>query len=79
MLLPLTDNQKALFEDICHFMAEHEYPPTIPELQNRLKIENPGTVYTCFQALEKKGYITRVHGQHRGLDLTSEAKRKYLQ
>jgi len=79
MLLPLTDNQKTLFEDICQFMVINEYPPTIPELQHRLNIENPGTVYTCFQALERKGYIVRLKGQHRGLDLTEEAKRKYLQ
>lgn len=79
MLLPLTDNQMRLFEDLCLFIKDFGYPPTIPELQDRLKIENPGTVYTCFQALERKGYIRRVKGMHRGIDLTEEAKGRYLQ
>ena len=68
-----------IFEDLCLFISENDYPPTIPELQSRLNIGNPGTIHTCFKALEKKGYISRVKGMHRGMDLTEEAKRKYLQ
>lgn len=74
MLLPLTDRQREVLHEVCNFIGAHNYPPTIPEIQNSLKINNPGAVCKCFKALEKKGYIVRKKGQHRGLDLTEEAK-----
>lgn len=78
MLLPLTDRQKQVFDEVQSFIKSHNYPPTIPEIQNSLSINNPGAVCKCFKALEKKGYITRIKGQHRGLNLTPEAK-EFLQ
>jgi SOS-response transcriptional repressor LexA len=74
MLHPLTDRQKLILDEVHSFIKSHNYPPTIPEVQTSLLIKNPGAVCKCFKALEKKGYITRIKGQHRGLDLTLEAK-----
>ena len=78
MLYPLTDRQKLVLGEVHNFIKSHNYPPTIPEIQNSLLIRNPGAVCKCFKALEKKGYIVRKKGQHRGLDLTPEAK-EFLQ
>ena len=77
MLHPLTDRQKQILDEVNHFIKAHNYPPTIPEIQNSLSINNPGAVCKCFKALEKKGYITRIKGQHRGLDLSPEAKEHF--
>jgi len=74
MLLPLTDRQNEVFHEVRNFICTKNYPPTITEIQSSLKINNPGAVCKCFKALEKKGYIIRKKGQHRGLDLTEEAK-----
>ncbi len=79
MLLPLSENQKRIFRELCYFIEEMEYPPTIPELQERCKVNNPGTIHKTFRAFEKKGYITILKGSHRGIRLTQEAERKYLQ
>ncbi|WP_412463326.1 LexA family protein [Halobacteriovorax sp. RT-2-6] len=78
MLLPLSERQEETLQVIRTFIREKNYPPTIPEVQECLSISNPGAVHKCFQALEKKGYILRTKGMHRGLDLTQEAK-EYLQ
>jgi repressor LexA len=74
MLLPLSERQQDTLSVIQDFISSKNYPPTIPEVQSILCIKNPGAVHKCFQALEKKGYITRTRGMHRGLDLTQEAK-----
>ena len=79
MLLPITQKQKKSLEIIIEFISEKNYPPTILEIQDTLQISNPGTIHKCLTALEKKGYINRKKGMHRGMDLTLEAKRKYLQ
>lgn len=79
MLHPLTENQKVVLNHLCDFIKLNNYPPTIKEIQKELGIGNPGTVYKFFLGLERKGYIVREKGRHRGVDLTSEAKGKYLQ
>jgi repressor LexA len=79
MLLPITDRQKSVLECVCRFIRENNYPPTIPEIQNALHVNNPGAVHKAFCALEKKGYLIRKTGMHRGLDLTPEALKEYLQ
>ena len=76
MLLPLTDIQVKTFQAIKVFIQSNNYPPTIPEIQKVLDIENPGQVHKIFTALEKKGYIIREKGRHRGLDLSKEVKEK---
>lgn len=79
MLLPLSDRQQLILETISEFIVDKNYPPTIPEIQQSLNLQNPGAVHKCLTALERKGYIKRIKGMHRGMDLTEEAKRKYLQ
>jgi len=77
MLLPLTDIQKQTFTVIQSFINTNNYPPTIPEIQRLLNVENPGQIHKIFCALENKGYILRPKkGKHRGLEITQEAKEK---
>lgn len=76
MLFPLTEIQDKTFKAVQVFIRINNYPPTIPEIQKALAIDNPGQIHKIFTALEKKGYITREKGRHRGLDLSVEAKEK---
>lgn len=76
MLLPLTVIQSKTFQAIQDFIRDYNYPPTIPEIQRMLEVDNPGQVHKVFVALERKGYLIRVKGKHRGMDLSPEAKEK---
>jgi SOS-response transcriptional repressor LexA len=46
------------------------YPPTIGEIQENLGYRNPGYVHKVLSSLERKGYITRKKGEHRGIRLS---------
>lgn len=74
MLHPLSERQLQIIDYVHGYIATHNYPPKICEIQNNLNIKNPGAIHKAFCALEKKGYLIRKKGQHRGLDLTPEAK-----
>jgi repressor LexA len=74
MLYPLTERQDQTVKAISDFIVDKNYPPTIPEIQKLLKINNPGAVHKCLCALERKGWVVREPGRHRGLDITQEAR-----
>ena len=79
MLLPLTEKQTQVLNQLVDFFRTFEYPPTITELQKGLDVHNPGSIHKSLQALERKGYISRHKGLHRSTMLTDEVQRKYLQ
>jgi len=68
--LPLTDIQKKVLDLIFLYIEEKHYPPTIPEIQKELKINNPGNVFKILNALEKKHYIVREKNVQRSIRLT---------
>ncbi len=68
--IPLSDNQKKTLQFIVDYIDRRGYPPTIPEIQEGLGYRNPGYVYKILIYLEKKGYISRRKGEHRGIRLT---------
>ena len=76
MLLPLSERQSKAFQVIADYISDNNYPPTIPELQEIMAINNPGAVHKLYSALERKGYIVRCKGMHRGIILTDEAKER---
>ena len=68
--LPLTDQQEKTLSFLISYMAEKGFPPTITEIQKSLGFKNPGYVHKILLYLEKKGYIIRKKGEHRGVRLT---------
>ena len=70
--LPLTDQQQMTFKFITDFFSANEYPPNIPEIQKAMGFKNPGHVYKILHYLQKKGYIVRNKGEHRGIRLTDD-------
>jgi repressor LexA len=77
MLHPLSERQTDIITYVRNFIRVRNHPPTICEIQSNLNIKNPGAIHKAFCALEKKGYLVRKKGQHRGLDLTQEAKEHF--
>jgi SOS-response transcriptional repressor LexA len=67
--MPLTRIQDEAFTFICDFILQNNYPPILAEIQEVMGINNPGQVYGILSALEKKGYIKKKKGMHRGIFL----------
>ena len=69
MRLPLSDNQKRIYDFIQSYVLRNDYPPLIREIQEELRLRNPGAVHKCVKALETKGWLHRTKGKHRGIHL----------
>ncbi|RAP28769.1 repressor LexA [Candidatus Marinamargulisbacteria bacterium SCGC AG-343-D04] len=58
-MLPLTSQQKEVFEFLCSFYNKHHHCPTYKEIAKAFNFSSDGTVRTYLEYLEKKGYIQR--------------------
>ena len=70
IMFPLTEYQKNTLQFIIDYIDENKFPPTINEIKNIIGIKNPGLVHKILCALEKKQYIRKNKGMHRGIFLT---------
>ncbi|HCJ66306.1 MAG TPA: transcriptional regulator [Elusimicrobia bacterium] len=70
IMFPLTDYQTKTLQFIIDHIDEYRFPPTINEIQSKIGIKNPGLVHKVLLALEKKKYIVKNKGMHRGIFLT---------
>ncbi len=77
MELPLTEIQENVLCFAAEFIEENNYPPTIEEIQDGVKLSNPGSVYRALQGLENKNYIHKKSDVARGLRLTKLGE-KYM-
>ncbi len=68
--LPLTEQQEKTLHYIIQSIDEDGFPPTITQIQTTLGFKNPGYVHKILIYLQKKGYIIRIKGMHRGIRLT---------
>ncbi len=71
----MTEGQEKTLRFLSGYMAEKSFPPTITEIQKALGFKNPGYVHKILSYLEKKGYIVRKKGEHRGVRLTELGER----
>lgn len=67
IMFPLTDYQTKTLQFIIDYIDENKFPPTISEIQGKTGIKNPGLVHKVLLALERKKYITKNKGMHRGI------------
>lgn len=75
MGVQLTDRQKEIYDFIAHNVEEKGYSPSIWEIAERFGIRSPRGVADHLKALQKKGYIRRVHNRPRGIELTHGSQR----
>jgi len=67
----LTERQKEVYNFIKKFTRMNGYPPTIREVSKNFGFSSPSGSLIHIKALQKKGYIERVHAS-RGIRLISE-------
>jgi repressor LexA len=63
----LTEKQLRMFIYVKGFIKKSGKSPLLREVQNGCKINSYKTVVDRLMALEKRGYISREQGKHRGI------------
>jgi len=63
----LTEKQLMMLICIKSLIKKNGKSPLIREIQNGCKITSYKTVFDRLMALERKGYILREQGKHRGI------------
>ncbi len=69
----LTPSQHKTLTFIRHFIAQHDYAPTLSEIAAGVGLRSKGSLHKHVQALADAGYLHIAAGQHRGLRLTPQA------
>lgn len=70
--IPLTPRQAEILEAIRQHIAEHQRPPSRPELAKSLGIASTNAIFKHLAALERKGAIELDPGAARGIRVTAE-------
>jgi repressor LexA len=65
----LTARQRSVFDYVCRYMRERGYPPTIREIRDAFHLRSNRGVVDHLRALERKGYIRRVPGISRAIEI----------
>ena len=73
-LQPLTQKQRQVYAFLGVYIAEHHHAPYIREIQRSCGIASYKSAVDRLLALERKGWITRAPGKHRGIRLRAEAE-----
>jgi repressor LexA len=65
----LTEKQQRIFQFLEQFIAEHDYPPSIRDIQAGCDISSTSVVDYNLKRLEEKGYIRRDREVSRAIEL----------
>src|SRR4030042_1703071 len=65
----LTSKQKAVFDFLKKNLREKGFPPTLREIASHFGLRGPKAPQKTLQILEKKGYIRRVPGGSRAIEI----------
>jgi repressor LexA len=72
----LSHKQQAILEFMREFLDDHDYPPSIRDIQDGCDISSTSVVDYNLKALEQKGYIRRDREVSRGIELLDGGKRR---
>ena len=72
----LSDKQRRIFDYISHFIDEHDYPPSIRQIQDACGISSTSVVDYNLRILETRGYIRRDREVSRGMEVTHGGGRR---
>ena len=70
----LTERQRNVLDMIEQFQQDFGYPPTRVEIAEHFGFKSSNAAEEYVKALVKKGYITRIQGQSRGIQLVKKRK-----
>ncbi len=65
----LSPKQRSIFQFLEDFISEHDYPPSIRDIQNGCDISSTSVVDYNLKRLEEKGYIRRDREVSRAIEL----------
>jgi len=65
----LTSKQKAVFDFLKNYLQEKGFPPTLREIASHFELKGPKAPQKTLQILERKGYIRRVPGGSRAIEM----------
>ena len=69
----ITDPQRKTLKEICRFIGERGFPPTMKELADILRISH-SSAHDQVSQLVRKGYMKREPRKARGLMITEKAR-----
>lgn len=72
----LTSRQREILLVIHEEVSAHGFPPSVREIAQRARLASPSTVKYHLDALERAGYLQRVPGLPRALELSAAAKQE---
>jgi len=67
----LTERQKEVFEFLKDFLREKGFPPTLREIASHFGLKGPKGPQKILNILERKGYIRKVPGGSRAIEILS--------
>jgi repressor LexA len=67
----LTERQKEVFEFLKDFLREKGFPPTLREIASHFGLRGPKAPQKTLYILERKGYIRKVPGGSRAIEILS--------
>ena len=67
----LTPTQEKVFEFLKNFLQEKGFPPTLREIASRFGLKGPKGPQKTLNILERKGYIRKVPGISRAVEILS--------
>lgn len=68
----LTDRQRQVLDFVCDYMRNEGRPPTVRDIADNFGFKSPKAASDHLTALERKGYITRTHGESRNISVREE-------
>lgn len=71
----LTEKQRRILDFIVERVSEHGLPPTLREIAEKFGLQSVRSVQTHLDALAKKGFIRRLAGKSRGIEVIRERVR----
>lgn len=71
----LSPKQQGIFRFLEHFISEHDYPPSIRDIQHGCEISSTSVVDYNLKRLEEKGFIRRDREVSRAIELLGSTNR----
>ncbi len=65
----LSDRQERILAFIKNFMSDHQFPPTIRDIQTGCEVSSTSVVDYNLQILQREGYLRRLPEVSRGIEL----------
>ena len=67
--MPISEKQRRILEFIAHFFDQNEYPPTLEDIRQGMRISTKSLVSYHLHVQETAGYLEKTPGKPRSIQL----------